>query len=96
MRITRSFVLPCRALSAPVDSAVVLLLKPAIREVYGVKATTVGIGGGTVAAPFRERGYPAAVWMCTTDTAHQVNETCYVRHMLGDERVFAHVYLSSV
>ncbi len=80
--------------TTPADSTVVRLLKPAIEQVYGVQPVTVGIGGGTVAAPFRARGFPAAVWMCTTDTAHQVNETCYVRHMVGDARVFAHVFLS--
>jgi succinyl-diaminopimelate desuccinylase len=75
-------------------STAVRLLEPAIRNVYGVQARTMGIGGQTVAAFFRSEGLPAAVWMTTTETGHQVNETCSVTHMVGDARVFAQVFLS--
>ena len=75
-------------------STVVRLLEPAVKSVYGVQPRTMGIGGQTVAAFFRNEGLPAAVWMTTSETAHQVNETCAVPHMIGDARVFAHVYLS--
>ncbi len=78
----------------PTDATVVELLKPAIEEVYGVTPRTMGIGGGTVAAPFRAKGFPAAVWMTTGRTAHQVNETCVIANMVGDARVFARVYMS--
>ncbi len=75
-------------------STAVKLLEPAIRNVYGVQPRTMGVGGQTVAAFFRNEGLPAAVWMSMSETAHQVNETCSVTNMVGDARVFAHVYLS--
>ena len=77
----------------PPDSAAVRKLKAAIQRVYGVEPRTTGIGGMTLASPLRERGLPAAVWMTCNQTGHQVNETCHIAHMVGDARVFAHVYL---
>jgi succinyl-diaminopimelate desuccinylase len=75
-------------------ATVVKLLEPAVRNVYGVQPHTMGVGGQTVAAFFRNEGLPAAVWMTMNETAHQVNESCSVAHMVGDARVFAHVYVS--
>jgi succinyl-diaminopimelate desuccinylase len=71
------------------DAPVVKMLEPAIREVYGVEPVTMGIGGMTVASPFRTAGFQAAVWMTTSGTEHQVNEVCSIPHMVGDARVFA-------
>ena len=76
------------------EAPVVLALQRAIREVYGRQATPQGIGGGTVAAFFRQQGLPAAVWMTVSDTAHQPNEFCLLSNLLGDARVLAHVFLS--
>lgn len=79
--------------STPVDAPVVLALKRAIREVYGREAKPQGIGGGTVAAFFRQQGLPAAVWMTVSQTAHQPNEFCLLSNLLGDARVLAQVFL---
>ncbi len=79
----------------PPDAPVVVALQQAISEVYGRKATPQGIGGGTVAAFFRQVGLPAAVWMTVTDTAHQPNEFCSLRNLLGDARVLAHIFLTA-
>ncbi len=76
------------------EAPVVMALKRAIREVYGREATPRGIGGGTVAAFFRQVGLPAAVWMTVSDTAHQPNEFCLLSNLLGDARVLAHVFLA--
>jgi succinyl-diaminopimelate desuccinylase len=78
----------------PPDALVVLALKQGIREVYGREATPRGIGGGTVAAFFRQVGLPVAVWMTVNDTAHQPNEFCTLSNLVGDARVLAHVFLS--
>jgi len=80
--------------ATPVDAPVVRMLRPAVEEVYGVKARIMGIGGLTVASPLREAGFHAAVWMSASGTAHQVNEVCSIRQMVGDAKVFARVYLS--
>jgi succinyl-diaminopimelate desuccinylase len=84
--------LPSAPPTAP-DAPVVKALQQAIRRVYGREATPRGIGGGTVAAFFRQQGLPAAVWMTANDCAHQPNEFCYLSLLLGDARVLAHVAL---
>jgi succinyl-diaminopimelate desuccinylase len=80
---------PPTALDAPVVKA----LERAIREVYDREAQPRGIGGGTVAAFFRQQGLPAAVWMTVSQTAHQPNEFSLLSNLLGDARVLAHVFL---
>ena len=75
------------------DAPVVKALQQAIRQVYGREALPQGIGGGTVAAFFRQQGLPAAVWMAANDCAHQPNEFCFLSHLLGDAKVLAHVCL---
>ncbi len=73
---------------------VVLALQRAIREVYGLEGRPQGIGGGTVAAFFRQQGLPAAVWMKVSDTAHSPNEFCLLSNLVGDAKVLAHVFLA--
>ena len=75
------------------DAPVVLALQRAIRKIYGREAKPQGIGGGTVAAFFRQQGIPAAVWMTVSDTAHSPNEFCLLSNLLGDAKVLAHVFL---
>jgi succinyl-diaminopimelate desuccinylase len=76
------------------DSPVVQALVRAIRTVYGREARPQGIGGGTVAAFFRQQHLPVAVWMTVSHTAHQPNEFCLLSNMVGDARVLAHVFLA--
>lgn len=76
----------------PADAPVVAALKTAVKTVTGREATPMGIGGGTVAAFFREAGLPAAVWSTCPDTAHQPNEYCLISHVITDAKVFAAVY----
>lgn len=75
------------------DAPVVGVLGSAISDVLGVEPAPTGIGGSTVAALFRSRGYPAAVWSTVNMTAHQANEFCLVSNMVGDAKVFAHIFL---
>jgi succinyl-diaminopimelate desuccinylase len=85
-----------RAPAAPPTSpqaAVVSALRAAVREVYRVDAKPSGIGGGTVAALFRRAGYEAACWSRVDETAHQPNEYCHINNMVGDSKVFAHIFL---
>jgi succinyl-diaminopimelate desuccinylase len=77
------------------EAPVVKALQRAIREVYGREASPQGIGGGTVAAFFRQQGLPAAVWMTANDCAHQPNEFCFLSHLVGDAKVLAHVCLTA-
>ncbi len=85
-----------KAPAAPPTSAqapVVLALKKAVKHVYRRQAKAAGIGGGTVAALFRHAGFAAAVWSKHDETAHQPNEYCIIDNMVGDAKVYAHVFL---
>jgi len=89
-----SFETPQRQQAAPatpVDSEVVTRLSEAIRATRGIEARPIGIGGGTVAAIFREAGFDAAVWATLDETAHQPNEYCRIKNMIADAKVFAHI-----
>ena len=69
------------------DSPLVKMLSKSIEEVYGVKARTIGIGGGTFAAFLRNEGIDCAVWCRMDSTAHQPNEYSLVANILGDAKV---------
>lgn len=88
---------PVQEVQAPAatdpQSLIVTALKQAIDRVYRVQATPQGIGAGTVAAYLRREGYPVAVWCRTTPTAHQPNENCLIANMIGNAKVFAHLFL---
>ncbi len=75
-----------------VDSEVGKRLSFAIKETRGLDAKPVGIGGGTVAAFFREAGIPAAVWGTLEETMHQPNENCRIANMIADAKVLSHMF----
>jgi succinyl-diaminopimelate desuccinylase len=75
------------------DAQVVKELTEAIKTVYNVKAFAGGVGAGTVASYLRKKDYPVAVWSKTNQTAHQPNENCPIDNILGNAKVFAHLFL---
>jgi succinyl-diaminopimelate desuccinylase len=77
----------------PSQAPVVKALRQAIKAVYRREARAMGIGGGTVAALFRRAGFQAACWSKLDDKAHQPNEYCVIDNMVGNAKVFAHVFL---
>jgi succinyl-diaminopimelate desuccinylase len=77
----------------PADAPVVQALKKAIKAIYGKEGKATGIGGGTVAALFRNANFEAACWSKVDETAHQPNEYCIIDNMMGDAKVFAHIFL---
>ncbi len=79
--------------ATPPDSPVVKRLQEGVKAVYHVEARPMGIGGGTVAAFFRQAGLPVAVWSTLDDTCHQPNEYAVISNMVNDAKVFAHVAL---
>ncbi len=87
---------PQREEAAPptdADAPVVVALRDAVQDVYGVEARPMGIGGGTVAAFLRRAGIPAAVWSRMDETMHGPNEYCLLSNLVGDAKVFAHLML---
>jgi succinyl-diaminopimelate desuccinylase len=77
----------------PATAAVVKALQAAVKEVYLKDANASGIGGGTVAALFRRRGFEAACWSKIDETAHMPNEYSVIDNMVGDAKVYAHIFL---
>ena len=77
----------------PFNAPVVNALQRSIKRVKGVEASTMGIGGGTVAAFFRRAGFNAAVWCTCLDIAHQPNEYCRITDLIEDTKVFASIFL---
>lgn len=75
------------------DAPVVHALKQAVQDVYKKEAVPTGIGGGTVAARFRHADFAAACWSKIHETAHQPNEYCVIENMIGDAKVYAHIFL---
>jgi succinyl-diaminopimelate desuccinylase len=75
------------------DAPVVKALTEAIQTVYNIKAFAGGVGAGTVASYARKKDYPVAVWSKTKQTAHQPDENCPIDNMLGNAKVFAHLFL---
>jgi len=73
----------------PADAPIVVSLAKAIQRVRGVRGKPVGIGGGTVAAPIRRKGFPVAVWETTDETAHRADEYARVDNLVSDSKVFA-------
>lgn len=76
------------------DSEIVTRLKKAIKNVRGVEPKAIGIGGGTCAAFFRQKGLDAAVWFTGDQTAHAANEYCKIDDLVNDAKVFASLFLS--
>ena len=78
----------------PVNSPVVLKLKTALKELRGIEARAIGIGGGTVGLYFRRKGIQTVVWQTLDDMAHQPNEYCKIENMINDAKVFVHIATS--
>jgi succinyl-diaminopimelate desuccinylase len=79
--------------ATPLDSEIVTRLLPAIRAVLGNDPRPMGIGGGTVAAFLRKRGFAAVVWSCLMHNAHQPNERSSITMTIADAKVMARVLL---
>lgn len=77
----------------PPDAPVVQALREAVKTVYNVQTFVGGVGAGTVASYIRKKNYPVAVWSKTNQTAHQPDENCPIDNMLGNAKVFAHLFL---
>jgi succinyl-diaminopimelate desuccinylase len=93
--VTIEIVYPQRVIAAPptpVNAPVVRALANAIKAIKGFDAQPMGIGGGTIAAIFRNHGYYAAVWSTIVDTAHQPNEYSLISSTISDAKVFAYLF----
>ena len=71
------------------DSEVVQILWDAVTKSRKINPKIVGIGGGTCAVFFRDKGMPTVVWS-TQDPAidHQPNEWASITNILKDAKTF--------
>ncbi len=75
------------------DAPVVLALEKAIADIAHVQAKPMGIGGGTVAAFFRNLGLDTVVWATQDETLHGPDEYARIDYIKKDAKVFAHMAL---
>ncbi len=77
----------------PSDSELVRLLGAALKDVRGVEAKAVGIGGGTCAAFPRKAGMQSVAWMTEEPLDHQPNEYARINDIVEDAKVLAYLFL---
>jgi succinyl-diaminopimelate desuccinylase len=70
---------------------IVEMLREAVKSVRKIDPNVGGIGGGTCAAYFRRAGLPAVVWSTIDEVAHQPNEYAWIKNMVNDAKVYAHL-----
>lgn len=80
--------------ATPVDSEIATRAIQSIKKVYNNNPKTVGVGGGTVAAILRRRGYEAVVWATLNHVAHQPNEWASIKGTIGDAKVIADMLMT--
>ena len=77
--------------ATPCDAPVVQSLKRALKEVHGIDAKVIGVGGGTVGAELRNRGFNCVVWSTMDELAHQINEYAIVKNIAKDAMTIAYI-----
>lgn len=70
--------------ATPKDAKVVSLLASSIKEAHGIDSKVIGIGGGTVGAELRNKGFDCVVWSTMDETAHMPNEYCIIDNIIKD------------
>ncbi|MGC8618939.1 MAG: M20 family metallo-hydrolase [Thermoplasmata archaeon] len=77
-----------------INDKVVQDLIKILKETRKIDPKIIGIGGGTVAAILRRKGYPAVVWSTLDPVEHSPNEYCKISNLVNDAKVFALMYLN--
>jgi len=91
VKIKTEFVMKERSPQTSEQSEVVLNLKKALKDIRGIDAKLIGIGGGTCAAFFRRKGIDVAVWQTCEGMAHEVDEYSKVKNVINDAKIYAHM-----
>lgn len=78
--------------ATPVSSPVAQKLAAALKTAQGIEAKFIGIGGGTVGAELRRKGFNAVVWSSMDETAHQPNEYCIIDNIIRDAETLIEVF----
>jgi succinyl-diaminopimelate desuccinylase len=86
--------IPQKQTAAPPTAPDAPVAKAIARAMTDLRKRTpkpMGIGGGTVAKFFRDKGFPCAVWGTQDEVAHMANEYSKISSTISDAKVFAHV-----
>ncbi len=75
------------------DAPVARAIAAAMTDLRKRTPKPMGIGGGTVAKFFRDKGFPCAVWATQDEVAHEPNEHSKLSSTIADAKVFAHIAL---
>jgi succinyl-diaminopimelate desuccinylase len=75
------------------DAPVAKAIAAAMTDLRKRTPKPLGIGGGTVAKFFRDKGFPCAVWATQDEVAHTPNEHSRLSSTIADAKVFAHIAL---
>lgn len=78
--------------SSSTDTEGFRALSESVMSITGNAPTAVGVGGGTCANFFRQRGLDAYVWQCGGGTLHAPNEHVVLSNLITDAKVFATLY----
>ena len=73
------------------DAPVAKAIARAMTDLRKRTPKPMGIGGGTVAKFFRDKGFPCAVWATQDEVAHMADEYAKLSSTIADAKVFAHV-----
>lgn len=76
------------------DEPFVTRLQQVVQQMNGVAPKLIGIGGGTVGAHLRNRDVPTVVWSTLDESAHQPNEYCVVKNIVGDAKIMARLMMA--
>lgn len=77
--------------ATPVDAPVVKSLAAAIKGAHGIDARCIGIGGGTVGACLRNKGFDCVVWSTMDELCHQPNEYAVIKNIAIDAETIAYM-----
>lgn len=80
-----------QSLATAKDAPVVKKLSWALKTVHSINAKIIGIGGGTVGAELRNKGFDCVVWGTLDETAHMPNEYCLIDNIVKDALTLAMV-----
>ena len=78
------------------NAPVVKKLKDAIKSVHNIDAKCIGIGGGTVGAELRNKGYDCVVWSTMDETCHQPDEYCKIENIGKDALTIAFMAINAM
>ena len=80
-----------QSVATSANAPVVQDMRLALKNVHGLEAKIIGIGGGTVGAGLRNAGFDCVVWSTMDERAHQPNEYAVIKNIAADAKTIAYL-----